>query len=79
MLADALHDRITPASGRLLSSHPIKKSNPCDLHMDGPSGYVEWHDWAERMERTHEQRQCSGCGLWKIWVRRKKVQLGDRT
>lgn len=35
-----------------------------------PTGYVEKAEWAEHMSRTHEQRQCPGCGLWTIWEQR---------
>lgn len=35
-----------------------------------PSGYNDAHRWADRMLVDHEQRQCAGCGLWKIWVPR---------
>ena len=41
-------------------------------HTQCPSGYLEWHEWAERMTRTHEQRRCAGCGLWAVWVRRAR-------
>lgn len=23
--------------------------------------------WALRMQATHNQRQCKGCGLWAVW------------
>jgi hypothetical protein len=32
-----------------------------------PTGYVDASEWGEYMSRTHEQRQCPGCGLWTIW------------
>lgn len=32
-----------------------------------PEGYITWHEWAEQMSKTHDQKQCPGCGLWKIW------------
>jgi hypothetical protein len=43
---------------------------PCpqqDSHTDSPSGYLSWHEWAERMSATHRQRCCPGCGLYAIW------------
>lgn len=46
-------------------SHP---GNPCDDHNEGPSGYLDWHEWAKRMGRTHHQLRCAGCGLYKIWI-----------
>lgn len=36
-------------------------------HALQPQGYIEWHAWAEKMSKTHRQRKCSGCGLYKIW------------
>lgn len=39
-------------------------------HWQGPepSGYRNWHEWAERMATTHVQQRCPGCGLWVIWT-----------
>jgi hypothetical protein len=48
-----------------------------DLHTEGPSGYVQWHDWAERMERTHYQCMCPGCGRYLIWDPRAVMQSAD--
>lgn len=39
-----------------------------NYHTPQPSGYIEWHDWAERMTKTHVQKQCPTCGLWSWWV-----------
>jgi hypothetical protein len=32
-------------------------------HCYGPSGYVDWHDWADRRRKTHRQRKCE-CGYY---------------
>lgn len=37
-------------------------------HAEEPSGYLQWHEWAKRMSKTHKQSRCPGCGLWKIWT-----------
>lgn len=42
----------------------------CKQHTYGPSGYIQWFEWAEEKAKTHEQQQCEECGLWLIWVRR---------
>lgn len=42
-------------------------------HTKSPSGYVEWHEWAEKKAKTHEQHKCPTCGLWVIWKPKKKV------
>lgn len=42
----------------------------CEPHTDSPRGYLQWDDWAEKMNQTHVQRQCEGCGLWAVWERR---------
>ena len=47
-------------------------ASPACKHTPQPTGYVEWHMWAEKKQRTHEQRRCPGCGLWAIWVKRKE-------
>ena len=39
----------------------------CEQHTPAPDGYFQWEEWAEAMEETHVQRQCTGCGLWVIW------------
>ena len=38
-----------------------------DAHVEGPSGYVQWHHWADRMGRTHKQRRCRDCGFYSVW------------
>ena len=44
-------------------------------HCEGPTGYLNWHAWAERKHRTHRQERCPGCGLWKLWRSRKTGRL----
>lgn len=39
-------------------------------HTPAPVGYLAWHEWAGTMQRTHGQRKCPGCGLFKIWYPR---------
>lgn len=41
-------------------------------HTASPSGYMEFHDWAYDMDRTHVQRQCDVCKMWVIWVPREE-------
>lgn len=36
-------------------------------HTLQPSGYLEWHEWAAKMSKTHHQMRCPGCGLLNIW------------
>lgn len=43
-------------------------------HTPCPSGYCEWHEWAEQMLKTHECQQCPKCGLWAVWVPRKRTK-----
>jgi hypothetical protein len=38
------------------------------MHTPCPEGYVNWHEWAEAMSKTHRQIPCPGCGLYYIWV-----------
>lgn len=37
-------------------------------HTADPSGYLQWHAWAEKMAKTHDQIRCPTCGFWAIWV-----------
>ena len=43
-------------------------------HTPCPDGYLDWHAWAEKMAREHEQKPCPVCGLWKIWVKKSEVK-----
>lgn len=45
-------------------------------HTKCPTGYIAWHDWAERKSKKHRQVKCPGCGLYAIW-KRKKRKGGD--
>lgn len=40
----------------------------CADHTYGPSGYLAWLEWADRMSTTHTQHRCTGCGLYHIWT-----------
>ena len=42
------------------------------LHTHQPTGYVQWHEWAEQKSRRHYQVRCPGCGLFSIWKRKRK-------
>jgi hypothetical protein len=39
----------------------------CAEHTYGPSGYPDWHEWAEEMSKTHVQQKCGTCGCYLIW------------
>jgi NAD-dependent dihydropyrimidine dehydrogenase PreA subunit len=39
---------------------------------DEPRSYLAWHEWAEKKAKTHDQSECSGCGLFVIWKRKEK-------
>jgi hypothetical protein len=42
-------------------------------HVTGePEGYLSWFEWAELKAKTHRQTKCPGCGLWIVWVPKKK-------
>lgn len=40
-------------------------------HTVMPSGYVEWHAYADQLSATHRQKRCL-CGEWAIWVPKEK-------
>jgi len=29
-----------------------------ERHIEGPRGYLQWHNWAAEMSKTHRQRKC---------------------
>ena len=48
-----------------------RRDKPCPNaaeHTPAPDGYVTWHEWAEEISATHQQRRCAGCGRLQIWV-----------
>jgi len=54
--------RVVPSVGTTTVECP--KGSP---HTVIPEGYVDWHEHAEQLAKTHTQRRCPGCGLWAIW------------
>lgn len=34
---------------------------------DPPLRYLQWHEWADRKSKTHEQHPCPDCGRYTIW------------
>lgn len=42
-------------------------------HTECPEGYIQWHAWAEKMSKTHEQERCAGCGLFTIWRPKRRA------
>ena len=36
-------------------------------HTPDPQDYLGWFEWAEAKAKTHRQRRCTGCGLFKVW------------
>jgi hypothetical protein len=45
----------------------IEKHTPC------PKGYIEWHEWAEKMGKTHNQIKCHSCGFLVVWVEKNPL------
>jgi len=45
-------------------------------HTKCPTGYLQWHAWAECMMKTHTQKRCPNCGLWAIWVKKTRARRG---
>jgi hypothetical protein len=60
--------RIRYVKGKPVPAHP----EDCEPHTAGPGGYLAWFEWVQRMQRTHTQRQCRGCGLWAVWEPRRE-------
>lgn len=42
----------------------------CAAHTPCPDGYVQWHEWAEWINKTHRNVACPDCGKFAIWVPR---------
>jgi hypothetical protein len=55
--------RVKTVDGRTV---PLEPGN-CEPHTPSPRSYLQWGEWADKMRRTHVQRQCRGCGLWEVW------------
>lgn len=57
-----------PLRIRMVKGHPEPlEPGDCEPHTGSPDDYFAWDAWAKRMEKTHTQRQCKGCGLWSVW------------
>lgn len=41
------------------------------IHTTCPTDYVGWHEWAEKMSKTHKQEKCPHCGLLAVWVKKR--------
>lgn len=41
-------------------------------HTQSPDDYVQFHNWAKRMQTNHTQIQCKTCKFWCIWVLKSK-------
>jgi hypothetical protein len=54
---------------------PLVDPNPdCpqhELHTPQPNGYIQCHDWAEEMSKTHKQIMCDGCDRLLIWIEKR--------
>ncbi len=48
-----------------------------EQHTACPTGYLQWHDWAEKMSRTHRSTRCPTCGFYAVWLPKvpKKVRV----
>jgi hypothetical protein len=57
--------------GRGTRGRSHMKRKPCPNEAahndDGPRDYMSRAEWAENKLKTHDQKQCPGCGLWLIW------------
>jgi hypothetical protein len=53
----------------VLTDEEIEQSatTTCADHTEGPTGYVQASNWADKMLKTHKQLLCGECTLWKIW------------
>lgn len=63
---------LTPARVHSFVGEEAVKCPSFHDHTPAPSGYNQWHDWARKMLRTHKQIRCTGCGLYQIWIPRRR-------
>lgn len=56
---------------------PDKACPMAHKHTKCPSGYLEWHNWAEKKAKHHHQIKCPGCGRYCIWKRDKKAEVSE--
>ena len=56
----------------------VKTESPlcADIHTPCPKHFSKWLEWAEGMRRTHEQKMCPYCGLWKVWTLKSDKKEG---
>ena len=53
-----------------------RRGEGCAGHTPCPAGYVQWHEWAEWIDKTHRNVRCTGCDRYAVWVpRRNKAAL----
>ncbi len=57
------------ADSRAITGDDMDSGTKC-RHDEQPVGYLQWHAWAARKSKTHQQVKCDACGLWKIWKRK---------
>lgn len=63
---------MTPRARPAIKHNPEMVSKPwlcphAEDHTPAPEGYIQWHAWAQDMRKTHRQRRCAGCGLFRVW------------
>lgn len=39
-------------------------------HTRQPDSYLEWHAWAEKKIKTHDQVECPHCGKFAVWKKK---------
>jgi hypothetical protein len=44
-----------------------------------PKGYVEWHEWAMKLSRTHHQERCPDCGRYTVWLKNAQASVKARS
>jgi hypothetical protein len=57
---------------------PLVQTGDCperDRHTPCPEGYVEWHEWADTMSKTHAQVRCRVCGKCVIWLPKAEARV----
>jgi hypothetical protein len=50
----------------------LLEEQPECKHTPRPTGYLPFVEFARVKSKTHRQERCPVCGLWAIWVPKKK-------
>lgn len=63
----------------LQRGHGAEACRDASRHTDKGVGCMDFHEWAEKKAKTHEQRRCLVCGFWVMWVKKTPARRTGRS